>query len=192
MPCAGIETAVDAMLQQLGLQQPGDSIHQKLLLIRQTLSEQILPAWKEAQLCKSRGVAPTLADASNFPLGFSTGSESRTDPGSLLKGFCSSLVTGFQLFLIGNAHDWSIYSAADQKVDLGAKILRMLFIRDLRGLQTEIDDLIAQMQVGWYGCSCAAVNFDICLTKHIMHYIHSMIHYISISCAEFFGVCAFR
>ena len=36
---------------------------------------------------------------------------------------------------------------ADEKVDAAATVLRMLFIRDLRTLQTHIDDAIVEVQV---------------------------------------------
>ncbi len=36
---------------------------------------------------------------------------------------------------------------ADAQVDAAATILRMLLIKDLRGLQTQIDDMIVQVQV---------------------------------------------
>ena len=38
-------------------------------------------------------------------------------------------------------------AGADAKVDAAATVLRMLLIKDLRGLQTQIDDMIAQIQV---------------------------------------------
>ncbi len=36
---------------------------------------------------------------------------------------------------------------ADEKTDLAAKLLRILYIKDLRALQTQIDDIIVQIQV---------------------------------------------
>ncbi|EIE26545.1 hypothetical protein COCSUDRAFT_59071 [Coccomyxa subellipsoidea C-169] len=38
------------------------------------------------------------------------------------------------------------FSMGDEKTDLAAKILRMLYIKDLRALQTQIDDMIVQIQ----------------------------------------------
>lgn len=36
---------------------------------------------------------------------------------------------------------------ADEKTDLAAKLLRILYIKDLRALQTQIDEIIVQIQV---------------------------------------------
>lgn len=36
---------------------------------------------------------------------------------------------------------------ADEKTDVAATILRMLYIRDLRGLQTIIDETLVNVQV---------------------------------------------
>lgn len=49
-------------------------------------------------------------------------------------------------------------AAADEKTDAAATILRMLYIRDLRGLQTLIDETLVNVQV-----SCA---FDF-VAKHV-------------------------
>lgn len=36
---------------------------------------------------------------------------------------------------------------ADEKLDTAAMVLRMLFIKDLRKLQTQVDEMIVQVQV---------------------------------------------
>jgi hypothetical protein len=36
---------------------------------------------------------------------------------------------------------------ADEKLDTAATVLRMLYIKDLRKLQTQIDEMIVQVQV---------------------------------------------
>jgi hypothetical protein len=69
---ADINTAVDAMLRLLCKQHFKGSLLQKLVLIRQTLTDQILPAWKELQLGEGT-VGISTVDGENFPLGFSTG-----------------------------------------------------------------------------------------------------------------------
>lgn len=47
---------------------------------------------------------------------------------------------------------------ADANVDAAATILRMLLIKDLRGLQTQIDDMIVQVQV----CECIPSSLLAC------------------------------
>ena len=41
--------------------------------------------------------------------------------------------------------------AADKKLDTAAMVLRMLYIKDLRKLQTQIDEMIVQVQVSMMG-----------------------------------------
>ena len=45
------------------------------------------------------------------------------------------------------------YAVADEKTDVAATILRMLYIKDLRGLQTLIDETLVNVQVS---CLCTS------------------------------------
>ena len=49
-------------------------------------------------------------------------------------------------------------AAADEKTDVAATILRMLYIKDLRGLQTLIDETLVNVQV-----SCAFTSLQACM-----------------------------
>lgn len=48
--------------------------------------------------------------------------------------------------LVGQ-HSHLLSSPADSKLDTAATVLRMLYIKDLRKLQTQIDEMIVQIQV---------------------------------------------
>lgn len=57
-------------------------------------------------------------------------------------------------------------AAADEKTDVAATILRMLYIKDLRGLQSVIDETLVNVQV-----SCDITLSQVCVTAIYMTFL---------------------
>ena len=81
-------------------------------------------------------------NVNKFPLGFTTGGKYCLPRHMLLDRSCCG-----QRQLQNCLAIPQFYHAADEKTDVAATILRMLYIKDLRGLQTIIDETLVNVQV---------------------------------------------
>ena len=147
----GVCEAVASLLRTLGLDSvAGSTLPQQLAAVKQALSEQVLPTLKDSQRRRQEqqssngGGEAVMQPASLGPLGFSTGGEPSTPckPARVISRYAGVFAQQ------NRVSAWSSgLGGADEKVDLAATILRMLLIKDLRSLQTQIDDMIVQVQV---------------------------------------------
>ena len=125
---------------------------------RNLVSDQLLPALEDSQLGKAaREAAKQLShlDVKNFPLGFSTGGEDCMHVQQHAVVSCTVAGSYISLHALQSRSDSEVESLlqskmcvvdADSKTDAAATILRMLYIKDLRGLQTLIDETLVNVQ----------------------------------------------
>ena len=147
----GVHEAVACLLRTLGLDPvAGSTLSQQLAAAKQALSEQVLPVLKDSQRQRqeqqsSDGNGAAVVQPASFPLGFSTGGEPFTHLASLacMQRYGSGVDTRTGGWPFGHV----TLGDTDEKVDIAATIMRMLLIKDLRSLQTQIDDMIVQVQV---------------------------------------------
>jgi hypothetical protein len=149
-----VKAALKSFLKQLGLESSDDNLAQTLAAAKQILADNIMPAVRDIELRKSKGSdSPAFLDLNSYPLGFSMGGVQLNSCKlvccncTLLRDLCSHLIAcqvKARLF------------PADEKTDLAAKLLRMLYIKDLRALQTQIDDMVVQIQVCLQAAQCTS------------------------------------
>ena len=98
-----------------------EKLQSVLALLRLDSSTVSPEAVDRARILLETQILPTIAAGERDP-------EGRITPATALDRFPLGFTTG------------------DENVDMAAKILRMLYIKDLRGLQTSIDDAIVELQ----------------------------------------------